>query len=122
MRSALRRQPLIVKGNFPFCDRDKNAVYPPCTHIAPVDRFRVRDHSAYKVRRLRISLPLIEPLIDGVRYFRPGDAPALSGEDLRASSRPKLHKIARPVTPARPSGQLNQTRDLAELADAHGLK
>jgi len=114
-------------------------VYPPCTHIAPVDRFRVRDHgadhdmrdhnglhphltSAYKVRRLRISLPLIEPLIDGVRYFRPGDAPALSGEDLRASSRPKLHKIARPVTPARPSGQLNQTRDLAELADAHGLK
>ena len=71
-------------------------------------------------RRLRVSLPLVEPLLDGVRYFRPDDLPAPEGEDLRALHRPKLHKFARPVKASATTGQLDQPRDLAELAEVLG--
>ena len=42
------------------------------------------------IRYLRISLPLIEPLIDNERYFLPGDLPAAAGDQLRAMCRPRL--------------------------------
>jgi hypothetical protein len=42
------------------------------------------------IRRLRISVPLIECLVDGVRYFRPHDLPAPSGDELRSWVRPRL--------------------------------
>jgi hypothetical protein len=42
------------------------------------------------IRRLRISVPLIEGLIDGVRYFRPDDLPPASGEELRPLLRPRI--------------------------------
>lgn len=72
------------------------------------------------VRPVRISLPLVEPLLDGLKYFRPDDLPALAGEDLRPMSRPKLHKFARPVKASATTGQLDQPRDLAELAEVLG--
>ena len=60
--------------------------------------------SAYQVRRVRISLPLVEPLLDGEKYFLPGDQPAPSGEDLRAFTRPKLDNGR--AIPMRPRGPL----------------
>ena len=33
---------------------------------------------------------MVEPLLDGVRYFREGDQPAAAGEELRPIARPKL--------------------------------
>ena len=42
------------------------------------------------VRRVRISLPLIECLVDGVRYFRPGDLPAPAGDELRPMLQPRI--------------------------------
>ena len=68
------------------------------------------------VRRMRVSLPLIPALLDGQRYFLPGDLPAPAGDELRAVARPKLHKFARPVKASATTGQLDQQRDLAELA------
>jgi hypothetical protein len=73
----------------------------------PVDRFREPDHVARPmvphmicvfqfqtavgtVRRLQISVPLIECLVDGVRYFRPDDLPPASGEELRPILRPRI--------------------------------
>jgi hypothetical protein len=50
--------------------------------------------SACRVRWLRISLPLVGDLLDGVRYFRPNDLPPPAGEDLRAMNRPKLPQHA----------------------------
>ena len=46
--------------------------------------------SAYKLRRLRISLPLVPHLVDGPKYFRPDDLPPPEGEDLRPLSRPRV--------------------------------
>ena len=44
-----------------------------------------------RVRQLRISVPLVECLIDGVRYFRDADTlPPPAGEELRALFRPRL--------------------------------
>ncbi len=43
-----------------------------------------------QVRHLRISLPLVACLVDGVRYFRPDDLPPPAGDDLRPWSRPRL--------------------------------
>ena len=40
--------------------------------------------AASGVRRVRISVPLIEPLLDNVRYFREVDLPSRQGLDLRA--------------------------------------
>jgi hypothetical protein len=51
--------------------------------------------AASGVRRVRISVPLIDCLIDGVRYFRPGDLPPPEGEELRPMSRPRITKAPR---------------------------
>ena len=96
------------------------------------------------VRRVRISLPLIEPLLDNSRYYLPDNLPPAAGQDLRGLSRPKVHKVvqqqrrgalwtchdrggpdrrrqprdeAEPVNPARASGQPDQQRDLVRLAE-----
>ena len=47
-----------------------------------------------RARQLRISVPLIECLVDDVRYFRPDTFPAV-GEELRALYRPRLTPAAR---------------------------
>jgi hypothetical protein len=51
--------------------------------------------AASGVKRVRISVPLVECLVDGVRYFRPGDLPAPEGEELRSMSRPRITKAPR---------------------------
>ena len=43
-----------------------------------------------RVRQLRISVPMIERLIDGVGYFRPDNLPPPAGEELRPLFRPRL--------------------------------
>jgi hypothetical protein len=53
------------------------------------------------VRHRRISVPLIEPLLDNVRYFREVDLPGARGEDLRPQCRPRPGK----VLAARPAGR-----------------
>jgi hypothetical protein len=52
------------------------------------------------VRRLRISVPLIECLVDGVRYFRPDDLPPPAGDELRPMLRPRI--TVRPAPPSSP--------------------
>jgi hypothetical protein len=47
-------------------------------------------------RRVRISLPLIECLVDNARYWMPDTLPPLAGQDLRGLSRPKVDKILGP--------------------------
>jgi hypothetical protein len=42
------------------------------------------------IRRLRISVPLVECLIDGQRYFLPDTLPPPTGDDLRPLCRPRL--------------------------------
>lgn len=42
------------------------------------------------VRRLRVSLPLVPGLVDGVRYALPESLPAPSGIELRPLSWPRL--------------------------------
>ena len=51
--------------------------------------------SAYQVRRLRISLPLVECLIDNERYFQPDTLPAPVGEELRPIARPRITNAPR---------------------------
>ena len=51
--------------------------------------------AASGVKRVRISVPLIECLVDGVRYFRPGDLPPPEGDELRRMSRPRITKAQR---------------------------
>ena len=65
-----------------------------------------------QVRRLRISVPLVESLLDGQKYFRPDDLPPPAGEDLRPLYRPR---IAEANTPPRPDHKTWRVRDLAEL-------
>jgi len=50
-----------------------------------------------QVRRLRISLPLVEGLVDGKRYFRPDDLAEPAGLDLRSAFRPRF--AGKPPTP-----------------------
>ena len=50
--------------------------------------------TACQVRHLRISVPLVPCLIDGVRYFLPDILPAPVGEELRALYRPRLTPAA----------------------------
>ena len=54
--------------------------------------------TAAQVRRLRISLPLIEPLLDGRKYFLPDDLPPASGEELRPMLRPRITNAPRGPT------------------------
>ena len=53
------------------------------------------------IRRVRISVPLVECLVDGVRYFREGDLPPPSGDDLRPLYRPRLTSAADRRSPHR---------------------
>jgi hypothetical protein len=46
--------------------------------------------STGQVRHLRISLPLVECLLDNERYFRPGDLAEPRGDELRPLYRPRL--------------------------------
>ena len=46
-------------------------------------------------KRVRISLPLVECLLDHQRYFLPGELPAPAGEELRPMSRPRITKASR---------------------------
>jgi hypothetical protein len=56
------------------------------------------------VRTLQISLPLIEPLVDGVRYHLPDDIAPPSGHDRRPVMRPRITQMkAPPRAPRAPS-------------------
>ena len=66
------------------------------------------------IRRLRISAPLVELLLDNQKYFLPDALPALAGDDLRPLLQPR---IARAKQSPRPRGDRKtwRARDLAEL-------
>ena len=51
--------------------------------------------AASGVRKVRISVPRIECLLDNQRYFLPGDLPPAAGEELRPMSRPRITKASR---------------------------
>ena len=51
--------------------------------------------AASGVRRVRISVPRIDCLLDNVRYFLPQDLPPPAGEELRPMSRPRITKAPR---------------------------
>ena len=51
--------------------------------------------AASGVRYVRISVPLVECLLDGRKYFRPNDLPPPAGEELRPMSRPRITKAPR---------------------------
>ena len=51
--------------------------------------------AASGVRRVRISVPRIDCLLDNVRYFLPQDLPPPAGEDLRPMVRPRITKAPR---------------------------
>ena len=44
---------------------------------------------------VRISVPLVECLVDDVRYFRPDTLPPPAGDDLRLMSSPRITKAPR---------------------------
>jgi len=46
-------------------------------------------------KRVRISLPFVECLLDHQSYFLPGELPAPAGEELRPMSRPRITKAPR---------------------------
>ena len=75
--------------------------------------------AASGVKRVRISVPLVECLVDGVRYFRPGDLPPPEGEELRPMSRPKVDKVLGKQE-LRKARQYREQRELEELADMLG--
>jgi hypothetical protein len=71
----------------------------PCQSATP--RSMLGDATAYDLRvaavgrerdtpHVRVSVPLVECLIDGVRYFRPDTLPPPAGDELRPLSRPRL--------------------------------
>ena len=70
--------------------------------------------SAYRVRHLRIGLPLVPALVDNVRYFLPADLPPLEEQDLRAFNRPKLDRIGHAI-PERACGPRWTSHDNARL-------
>ena len=51
--------------------------------------------AASGVKRVRISVPLIECLVDNQRYWLPEDLPPPAGEELRPMSRPRITKAPR---------------------------
>ena len=73
--------------------------------------------AASGVRKVRISVPRVDCLLDGQRYFLPGDLPEARGEDLRPMVRPKAGKVlaARPVKSDRPPGGPRSSRFEDEL-------
>jgi hypothetical protein len=81
--------------------------------------------AASGVRRVRISVPRVDCLLDGQRYFLPGELPAPEGVDLRPMARPKIGRAARPVRrwtahDNRAARHRRQQRDEAELAELLG--
>jgi hypothetical protein len=76
------------------------------------------------VRRRRISLALIPCLVDGQRYFLPGDLPPAAFEELRAMCRPKAGKVfaTRPAKAAdrSPGGPRSSRKFEDELAPTLG--
>jgi hypothetical protein len=48
------------------------------------------------IRRLRISVPLVPALLDGVRYYLPDDLPAPAGDELRPLYRPRIAPASTP--------------------------
>ena len=62
--------------------------------------------TACQVRRLRISVPLAECLVDGQKYFLPDDLQPAAGEELRSLFRPRLRlghlRTAHPRSPGQP--------------------
>ena len=54
------------------------------------------------IRHRRISVPMVEVLLDGKKYFREADLAPPAGEELRAMCRPKPGKVlaARPLKSA----------------------
>jgi hypothetical protein len=48
------------------------------------------------MRLLTISLPMVEPLLDGARYFRPEDHPAAPGSRFHIT-KPSRERLARAV-------------------------
>ena len=87
--------------------------------------------AASDFRRLRISVPLVECLLDGRKYFLPDELPPLAGTDLRSIRAPRLDKIGRAI-PERARGprwtahdrarseRRREQRDLKELAELLG--
>jgi hypothetical protein len=69
--------------------------------------------TACQARRLWISVPLVELLLDNQKYFLPDALPAPSGDDLRPMLQPRIAK-AKPPRP-RPHRKTWRARDLAEL-------
>jgi hypothetical protein len=49
-------------------------------------------NSNARVQHVRVSLALVPALVDGQRYFLPGDLPPPQGLELRALSRPRLNQ------------------------------
>jgi hypothetical protein len=117
----------------------------PGKNRQPVDQPDVRRHGARMgahmvflavvlsesgVRHRRISLPMVEVLLDGVRYFKPGELPEARGEELRAMCRPKPAQVlaARPVRATaaeraaerRDQARRREDRDLKQLAELLG--
>ena len=99
----MRSLPLDKAGfGFPICET------PQGRHF--LDRPRRRYHVARMAqsmillvvvpsesgtKRVRISVPLVECLLDHQRYFLPGELPAPAGEELRPMSRPRITKASR---------------------------
>jgi hypothetical protein len=71
-------------------------------------------NSNAQVRHLRITVPLVECLIDGVRYFRPDDLPPPSGDELRPLLRPRLTSPHRDAALGQDGG--NARRATVDLA------
>ena len=67
-------------------------------------------------RRVRISLPLVPGLVDGVRYHLPDTLPPPEGEDLRPQRRPRLDVMVRQVLKREADARLEaRHRALARL-------
>lgn len=86
-------------------------------------------------RKVRISVPRIDCLLDNSRYYLPGDQPPLDEQDRRGISRPQVGALgpaARPVNPPQRRGaawtshdglrsrRRREQRDLNELAKLLG--
>jgi hypothetical protein len=51
--------------------------------------------TSHHVQYLQISVPLVTCLLDGVRYFRPGEVPAIVGQDAAVKPKPPPDKPQR---------------------------
>lgn len=60
----------------------------------------------FGIRRLRISVPLVPCLLDGEKYFAPGELPELHGNDLQRVYRPRIGQA-----PPRPRRRSSYSRE-----------